>query len=210
MKASIFKRARQELPELDSYIKEEDIDHDLLSRKFLTEDELLLGVYFNSPEDFIAISTEQLHWFHGTVYTAIPYSEIVGVSKPDGREERLLELTVGMDNIVMLPIANETDGIPDIGRFYELMASVVHWPMLDDVSDQITKIQSREDAIQFLVNDGPGLTHYSAIAALRESFPDFWQLKKFEITPDLLNRPDTWRLLALFLSISKQSHPTDF
>jgi hypothetical protein len=185
---------------LTSFLKADDIDTPILHDEIVGSSEILIGAYFNRAEDFIVLTSGGIHWIKSSKHREIQYTSVVDVNAD--LEELCLELLLDNGELVKIPIINETDGVQDIETFEDFMCSVVYWPLGTNNFDSIAAIESRDDLIQHLAMDDAISANYpDTIRALRAGFPSFAQLTRLGITPDLLNQPETWRLLGLFLSI---------
>jgi hypothetical protein len=201
------------LLELTSFVKADDIDKDGVMRDLVRSDELLIGMYLNTADNFILFTTDGLHWFSDPVHRSIRYRSISSVRMPDNEADCCLELILEGGELLSLPILNDTENERDWRRVYAFLAPIVFWPLVNDELEKLRIIENRDDLHKYLVENQELLDTYpDTVISLREGFPSLFQLNQAGITPDLLNQPETWRLLGLFLSIRqlwKSTFPDD-
>lgn len=187
---------------LYSFVKAEDIQDDDLCKTLLTSDESLIGAYINTGIDLILFTTRGLHWVRGGIGRFIPYPSIMSVDLPEDTQYRELKLLLQDGSMIFLTVANETEEIFDLHNIYDFLMAEIYYPFTGWNNEiPLETVSSASELASFLGQ----LDHVDleTIVALRDGRPTDRQLRMFGIDPEVLNRPDTWRLIAAFLSIPK-------
>lgn len=176
-------------------------DPSVFSQSIFSQKERLYGLYINSEEDFILVSDQAVHRIKGEKIRTIRYDEIREVDLPKDPEQRALYVHMRCGDTFLLPIANETEEVQDLYAFRNFLVAVIHEPHYSVNTEAIESIYNREDLQLFLEEQGSWEweLYKDLISGLRDGFPEQWQLDLFKIDPELLDRPDVWRLLALFV-----------
>jgi hypothetical protein len=205
MRPKGYREALQRLNTLYSFVQTpENADG---KSEVLSEDDTVIGTYINGPDHFILITTKGLHWIRNGIDRFIAYSTLSAVALPEDDADRELKLTFQDGNVLYLEVLNDTEEYPDLYEVYEFMSSLVNWPFSRPLSAIAAQIETRSDLMEFLRQEDYGWSdHINTVFALDEGFPQLWQLRELDIDPNLLNKPATWRLLALFLAIYSQSN----
>jgi hypothetical protein len=174
-------------------------DEKLFARWLLSEEDELIGVYFNDPENFILFCEKGLHWVYDDTVRVIPFASITSVELSDDEDTHALILKLCDGSITVIEILNNTADYPDVHELHDILKSMIYFPHFSYNTEDILKIKSQEDLQDFLHEDN--WDKYSAITrGLHAGFPQKWLLERFNIDPTLLEREDIWRLLALFIS----------
>jgi hypothetical protein len=174
-------------------------DEKLFAQWLLSEDDELIGVYVNDPENFILFCEKALHWVYDDNVRVIPFSSITSVELPDDDNTHALVLKLIDGSVTVIEIQNNTVDYPDVHELHDILKSMIYFPHFSYNTEDILKIKTRGDLREFLHQDN--WDKYSAITSgLYDGFPQKWLLERFNIDPALLEREDIWRLLALFVS----------
>lgn len=159
-----------------------------------------MGVYVNSPNDLIAFCEREFHWVKNGLQRSIRYDFVESVRISDHPYDLELELRLGNGDVILIPVSNETEDVPDIYAVHDFLVSAIYWPHSSSNPEQIAKIESREELIKFLLEQEEGWHRYGTIInALSSGFPERSQLRFFNLDEKLLDQPEVWRLLAVFL-----------
>lgn len=188
---------------LYSFVKADDIQNDNLCQTLLAGDEYLIGAYINTVDDLILFSTDGLYWVKESIARSFPYSAIITVDLPEDSQHRQLKLLLADGTMVHLSIANDTEDVPDILNIYDFLKAEIYYPFTGWNNElPIESVSSPADLAAFLGELGHG--GMETIIALRERRPTERQMRMFGIDPAILDRPDTWRLIAAFMSIPQR------
>ncbi len=197
--ANIEKYIAEHLSLLDSFAKPKDSA--VFKTSFLKEDSLL-GLYMNAEDDYVLVTGSKVHRLKGEKVRSLAYGEMREVDLPKDPAQRALYVHMKGGDTFLLPISNDTGEIPDYFAFRDFLVAIIYAPHFSENPEDIEKINNREDLEQFLEYQGNFDTYSDLTAGLSDGFPQAWQLDLFKIDRNLLDRPDVWRLLALFLSRS--------
>lgn len=167
----------------------------------------VVGIYMNTPSDVLIFTLNAIHWMRDDRLRTFPHEEIEKLEElyEDSDEEtRELKLYLFSGEIVLLPVIGLTEEFPDIFTVYEFIVSALpsktsfapNWKPSD-----IAAINNRQDLSQFLHKhyDGWDDVLGGLIDSLNAGYPKPKQLRDYGIDERVLENPDTWRLLALFL-----------
>ncbi len=195
------KNAVTKLLGLYSFVKAEDVDETLLQDYVIATNEQIIGLYFNTVDNFIFFTSLGVYLSENGQERAFRYSEIEDIELPEENQLRVLKVALRARDIVFMPILNETEGLLDLFLVFEYLMEEIYWPFSCwDSELPVASVTSPTKLAQFLGELGYG-NSLDLITALRSDLPNEWQLKTFGIDPEFLNNPDTWRLLAAFLSV---------
>jgi hypothetical protein len=198
----------QHLSLLECFARPDDTH--VLSKSFLREDESLHGLYMNNEDDFVLFSDLAVHRVKGDKVRTIAYEGIREVDLPKDPAQRALYVHMRCGDTFLLPIINETDEYPDFVAVRYFLLALIYDPHFSENPQDIEKIRTREHLKAFLDYQQCGERHQDLTQCLTNGFPQPWQLDLFKIDPQLLQTPDVWRLLALFLSRSPASRDYAF
>lgn len=176
-------------------------DTSVFSNSILAKDERLYGVYINNEEDFILVSDQAVYRVKGEKARTIRYEDIREVDLPKDPEQKALYVHLKGGDTFLLPVQNESEEEPDFYAVRDFLVAVIHEPHFSVNPEKIENIHTSKDLIDFLRSQAgwnPEI-YEDLILALKNGFPEAWQLDLFKIKRDLLEKPDVWRLLALFL-----------
>lgn len=186
-------------------------DSSVLAKSFLSEDERLHGLYMNNEEDFVLVTDRSIHRIKGDKVRTIEFAGIREVDLPKDPDQKALYIHMRNGDTFLLPIGNETEEVPDFFPFRNFLIAVLYDPHFSNNPEEIENIQSAKDLAKFLQEQSPGSAFqetgpYDDITfALENGFPEPWLLDLFKIDRKLLESPDIWRLLALFLCRSRET-----
>ncbi len=193
----------------------------------LKERATLIGAYLNDEFDIVFFTTRGFYHLVEEKMRYISYRSMFSVSLPVKPEEEDTSevvnasvdqktITVGLHDgtQIFLPIKNETDEHPDLEVVYEyLLSKVISGPPNFEI-EPLSEVHNTESLCEFLEdleNDdllsNDGVTNVRI--AMEDGFPQQNLLEELCIDPALLQRPDMWRLIALFLSRSTISPSGD-
>lgn len=188
----------QHLSLLECFAKPKDTA--VFSKSFLSEDEHLFGLYMNNEEDFVLITDRNIHRVKGEKVRTIAYDGIREVDLPKDPDQRALYIHMRNGDTFLLPIGNETQEVPDFYTFRDFLLAIIYAPHSSNNPEAIEQIENRADLVEFLRSQGYGSGYEDLISCLEiYGFPEPWLLDLFNIDRKLLEQPDVWRLLALFL-----------
>jgi hypothetical protein len=200
------------LSHLHSFIKGELLqEHDLELGNFGGGEELI-GVYINTPEDYILITSIGLRWSHQGVEIFIPYKSIKEVEATFNENEGAhLHLTIHDEEIHVVPVLNATEDFPDIESMHDFLSAVIVVDAIrddDPTAPSLTPgdVSSRQQLTQVLsyysFKCTPDKRAYlmSIMQGLEDNYPPRWLLREVGIDENILESPDLWRLLALLLT----------
>lgn len=198
--------AAKHLSNVYSFVRVGSLKESLV-KALLPDTERAVGAYINHRDDTILISDQGLHRIKDGVDSFIPYQLIQSVELPEDDNYRELKLYLHDGKMIFLPLLNDSEEEPDLYPFFNFLSSIIYWPLETDDGESICEIECREDLIEFLEDEDedPSLgkefpfppKYQNVRGILKNGFPNAWDLRRYNISPDLLNRPDTWRLLAL-------------
>jgi hypothetical protein len=192
------------LLDLHSWINPKDFH---IPNEIVPHAENLLGLYLNTPEDYMLVTDRALHWVSGEYVRNIPYDSIISVQAPATKSSRRLGLITRDAEIIQLPILNETEGVSDFYAFREFLIANIYYPFYSEEIEKVKSIESKADLIHFLEKEDAGWgRHRITINALRDDFPKLWQLEFFRINPEIVKQGDVWKMLALFLCRELSEH----
>ena len=175
-------------------------DSSVFSKTFLNEGESLHGLYMNSADDFVLFTDQGVHRIKGAKVRTILYAGIREVDLPKDPDQRALYIHMRNGDTFLLPISNDTEEYPDFYAVRNFLVALIYAPHYSENPEDIELICNRDDLEQFLDRQGSWDRYRDLTSALIEGFPEPWLLDLFKIDPKLLEQPDVWRLLALFLS----------
>ncbi len=194
----------EHLSQLENFARPKDTT--VFSKSFLSEGEDLHGLYMNSEDDFILFTNTTVHRIKGEKVRSIPYDGIREVDLPKDPDQRALYIHMRGGDTFLLPVSNDTDEYPDFYAVRKFLVSLIYFPHYSDNPEDIEKIQNRDDFEAFLEKQPqadlslyPSPPFRNLTSTLGDGFPEPWLLDLFKIDPALLDRPDVWRLLALFV-----------
>ncbi len=188
----------QHLSLLECFAKPKDTT--VFSKSFLSENERLYGLYMNNEEDFVLITDQSVHRIKGEKARTIGYDGIREVDLPKDPDQRALYIHMRNGDTFLLPIGNETHEVPDFYAFRDFLVAVIYAPHYSNSPEAIERINNRADLIAFIGAQDDEGGYEDLIRALDHfGFPEPWLLDLFKIDRQLLEQPDVWRLLALFL-----------
>ncbi|HEY9715096.1 MAG TPA: hypothetical protein V6C72_16620 [Chroococcales cyanobacterium] len=178
-----------------------------LSAGMLSDDDKLFGAYVNNPDDFILISKDGISWMRHDTLKFLPFEMMSGVRMPDDNRPRCVLISLHDGSEVVLEILNDTEEIADFYPWHEFLNSVIFFPQSSEDIERIREIRSLRDVRQYVTEQSYGVESgvcdidcdFQLSDAIRSGFPQHFILKALDIDPDLLDRPDVCRLLALFL-----------
>ncbi len=194
---------KQHLASLESFARAED--QLVLAKSFLGEKEMLHGLYMNNEEDFVLFTDRAVHRIKGDKVRTIEYVGIREVDLPKDPDQRALYIHMRGGDTFLLPIANESDDGLDFVPVRNFLIAIIYSPHFSENPQDIENISSKEDLVEFLEFQRGWDLHRDVTRSLNFGFPEPWQLDLLKIDKELLERPDTWRLLALFLSRSRET-----
>jgi hypothetical protein len=200
-----IKQVVEKLSGLDSFVAERFEGIGARALGIIPEDETILGTYVNNADDFFVVTVKGLHCIQQGKSQFLPYALISAVELPDDETYRDIALRLHDGDVFYLKIANDTEEFPDLHPVHEALSSIVHWPLVRNYIDEIRSVETREDLVRFvdyIQNERATLDPVSSVA-LNRGFPSAFQLQQLNIDCDLLNKPDTWRLLALVLAMRR-------
>ncbi|MCA9804124.1 MAG: hypothetical protein KC777_19280 [Cyanobacteria bacterium HKST-UBA02] len=166
----------------------------------IPKNDRILGVYINTPDNFILVGVPRLFWIRGDELRVIPYSSIYSVEIEED-DEALLILTHLDKSESVLEVLGMTDDYPDIHVFRDFLNAVIYYPHQSREPNDILGVHSAGGLAFFLHEQSPYWFESTSLVgqALDRGFPKPWQLRRFNIDPEILKSPDVWRFLALFL-----------
>ncbi len=188
------------LSSLYSFMSAKALPREVIERTLLVQPEVLLGIYFNDPEDMIIFTTRGVRWLHEDLEIFVPFKKIKKLENL-ADDKKLL---VAMDDDVELkiPINNDTEEEPDIDTVFDFLLTSLNWTVTTDVSDnEIIDINNRFDLIEHLRRRQEAEKYATLIRALENDFPMEWHLQDCGISEAMLDQPETWRFLALALTV---------
>lgn len=193
-----IRQSAHRLFELYSFLKGDNIDEGFWPRLTLEDHERVLGVYINNNSDYIVVTDCYLHRFHGKRHHVIPYRSLSKVEIPD-EETREIIVTLENEQVIPLLIENETEENPDVFEVFDFLCEIRD--VFGDRTGEIESVKSQESLVQFY-RYGKDATELSQQIAdrLENGRASEKHMKKLNIDPSLLERPDVWRLFALLLS----------
>lgn len=190
-------RLFEALLDLHSWINPKDFQ---IPQDIVPREEYFLGLYLNTPEDYILVTDYALHWVSGEYVRTIPYDTIISVQSPATKSSHRLGLITKDAEIIQLPVLNETEGVSDFYAFREFLIANIYYPFYSENIEKVKSIESPGDLINFLeANEDNWQRHQVTVGALRDGFPKKWQLEFFRINPEIVKQGDIWKILALFL-----------
>jgi hypothetical protein len=200
------------LSHLHSFIKGELLqEHDLELGNF-GGGEQLIGVYINTPEDYILLTSLGLRWLHQGVELFLPYESIQDVEpSQDAKGSSQLKLTLDDQQIRMLPVLNATEDFPDVVCMHDFLSAVIAIDAIsgtDPTAPSLTPgdVSSRQQLTEVLryysFKCKPDKRAYllSMMQGLEDGYPPRWLLKELGVDENIIDNPDLWRLLALVLT----------
>lgn len=183
---------------LDSFVCAHKLDSRFLSALEL-EGEELVGVYFCSAINFIAISAKHLRLYGARTVHVVPFRELEKVEIPD-KTANEIKLTMRSGDVAWLEIENETDGEPDLGYVFAFLSKLCK--VYRSRTEELKQVTSREALIAYLKEPDYWRERKLIIAKwMEKNWPPDDRLHDLGVEPSLLERPDVWRLLALFVTM---------
>lgn len=183
-----------------SFLKADAVPEEMLG--WLSNKDLLIGVYINTPDDCLVVCKKEIHWCHGDAITTIEHRKILSVELPTEDEQRYVKVVLRpKDSVVLLPVQHDTEGIPDYIDMYEYLSFLVRAKAGKKVVKMnIQDIKSREDFIFYLRQDKVRTPGFEELARwLERGDPKPAWLESVNIAPHVLQDESVWRLLALVL-----------
>lgn len=199
--------AKETLGNCDSFILSPILPSEFKAARSDVTDQIV-GVYLNSPTDYLIVSEKGITCFKESTEELIEYRHISQVTAPgDGDQDLdlLLENSQWGDvycrSIAVLGI---TDDLADIEEFHSFIIQVLEKTQLEPID--LKSISSRKDLIDFLRYDCKWQEYTDALANyLEQDFTDT-SFSKYNVDPDLAKSPEFWRALAVVLNVPIRMH----
>ncbi|GEM_PF-1699692 len=180
---------------------------------------VVIGAYFNDESDVVFFTSQGFYQLIEEKIRYTNYESIFSIALPEGHDDdiedqvdqnNVLTITLHDGTKVPVPIKNETDESPDFYTVYSFLVSRISQPKRAYSAEDIQEIDAREDLINFLkMDDHTAFRNERLTDALESGFPENIDLlDQFLIDPELLERPDVWRLLAILLKANEATSST--
>jgi hypothetical protein len=167
-------------------------------RGWLNEEDSVLGIYFNAPDDYLVVCNDGIYWHDGDAQTYIEYRLLTSVELPTSNDDPYLRLVLHPNHkVVMLPVLHETEDFPDFVDMYEFLSLSIRSPA--PIID-IEEVQSKSDFISFLRHPRVRSENFERLAVwLEGGAPLASWLSPLGIAPEIVEDASVWRLIALIL-----------
>ncbi len=194
----LLEYATGSLCDLASYVDADKVDPKILSGLNL-DGEQLVGVYFCSQIHYIVITTEHLRLCGARTELIIPYSQLAAVEIPD-KDAAEIKLTLESGEVAWIDVENETDNTADLPEVFMFLRRLRQVFQLR--TQRIKSVTSKEELVAFLREPDFWNNRKSHVADwVEKHWPPPDRLEGLDIAPSFLERPEVWRLLALFISM---------